>query len=105
MFENFKKAIKELSEESHDKSKEFFQLLIDCAELHNNKQQDYGSEIDPFANVRASQEFGISPWVGACMRLNDKVTRIKSMIVNGRLRNEPLEDSLYDIAVYALISL
>ncbi len=73
-------------------------------ELHDRKQQDYGTDNDPFANVRASREFGVEPWIGAMVRLNDKITRVKSFIAKGNLANESLEDSLSDIAVYAVIA-
>jgi hypothetical protein len=73
--------------------------------LHDRKQADYGSGDDPFANVRASERFGISPWVGALVRLNDKVTRLQSFARKGELKNESAEDSMRDIAVYAIIAL
>jgi len=82
----------------------FLEKLEQIAALHSAKQQDYGVGEDPFANIRASQDFGVPPWVGAVIRLNDKVTRIKSFIRNGTLRNEPIVDSFRDIAVYSLIA-
>ena len=90
---------------SYRGSERFHTILVELAELHDRKQADYGRGSDPFANIRASHEFGIEPWVGAMLRLNDKVTRVKSMILNGRLANESLEDSLRDIAVYSIIAL
>ena len=86
-------------------SERFHEILSELGELHDLKQKDYGSGNDPFANVRASAEFGIPPWLGAVLRLNDKVVRIKSFVRNGRLENEKVEDSLRDIAVYATIAL
>ena len=83
----------------------FHALLNEIAALHDAKQQDYGRGSDAFANIRASAEFGIPPWVGAVLRGNDKMHRIKSLLLNGSLKNEPLEDSLKDLAVYALIAL
>lgn len=73
-------------------------------ELHAKKQADYGTDGDPFANLRASAEFGVPPWVGAVIRMNDKVSRIKSFLKNGRLRNEPIIDSFRDISIYAKIA-
>jgi len=82
----------------------FLEKLEQIAETHSQKQADYGQDNDPFANIRASQEFGVPPWVGAVIRLNDKVTRLKSFIKNGTLKNEPIADSFRDIAVYSLIA-
>jgi hypothetical protein len=86
-------------------SPEFHQLLKEIGELHDKKQSDYGSDEDPFANVRASEEFGVPAWIGALVRLNDKVTRLKSFAKKKTLANESAEDSMLDIAVYSLIGL
>lgn len=83
----------------------FHALLHEIAALHDRKQADYGTGEDAFANVRASQEFGVAPWVGTLIRANDKWTRIKSLLRKGYLVNESLDDSLMDISVYALIAL
>jgi hypothetical protein len=83
----------------------FHEILRELGELHDRKSADYGSDKDPYANVRASQDFGIPPWVGAVLRAHDKITRIKSFIQKGNLRNESLEDSLRDVAVYFIIAL
>jgi hypothetical protein len=86
-------------------SERFHQILKELGDLHDRKQQDYGSGTDPFANVRSSEDFGIPAWIGAMVRGNDKVSRIKSFIRNGNLKNESVEDSLRDLAVYAIIAL
>lgn len=83
----------------------FNDILVELRNLHEKKSQDYGTDGDPYANVRASAEFGIAPWIGALIRENDKTTRIKSFIVKGTLANESLEDSLIDKAVYSIIAL
>ena len=88
-----------------DGDKRFKDLLWDMAVLHGKKQADYSSETDAFANVRASQEFGVKPYVGALIRLNDKVTRLKTFARKGSLKNESVEDSMLDGAVYFLIAL
>ena len=83
----------------------FHALLKQIGELHDRKQKDYGAGTDPFANIRASQEWGIASWIGALVRLNDKVHRLKQFARRGDLANESAEDSMMDIAVYALIAL
>ncbi len=82
----------------------FRALLREIGQLHDQKQADYGTGEDPFANVRASREFGVPPWIGAMIRLNDKITRVKSFIQHGHLVNESLIDSFRDIMVYAGIA-
>lgn len=89
----------------HPGSARFHELLKEIGDLHDRKQQDYGTAGDPFANVRASAEWGIPGWVGALVRLNDKVVRLKQFARRGSLSNESARDSMLDIAVYALIAL
>lgn len=91
--------------DQHPNSARFHDLLSELGALHDKKQADYGRGDDPFANIRASEEWGVTPWVGAMVRLHDKVRRLQSLIKNGRLENESAEDSLKDIAVYSLIAL
>lgn len=84
---------------------EFLRVLKDMASLHARKAVDYGSGDDPLANVRASKDFGVAPWLGALLRANDKVHRLKEYAKKGSLANEGVEDSLIDLAAYAIISL
>jgi hypothetical protein len=85
-------------------TKPFSEVLAEMQAMHDKKSQDYGVQADPFANVRASEDFGIPGWLGTIVRLNDKITRIKSFAKNGSLANESLRDSLIDIAVYGAIA-
>jgi hypothetical protein len=87
----------------HPNSQRFHDLLKEAGELHDKKQADYGRGSDPFANVRSSSEWGVPAWVGAMIRLNDKVRRLQTLATKGSLANEAAIDSLMDIAVYALI--
>ncbi len=73
--------------------------------MHLRKAADYGTGEDPLANVRASAQWGIAPWVGALVRAQDKVTRLQAAAKGSTLVNEGIEDSLLDLASYALISL
>lgn len=88
----------------HPSSARYHELLQEAGELHDRKQADYGSDSDPFANVRASADWGIPGWVGALVRLSDKVKRLQAFARKGELANESAIDSMMDIAVYALIA-
>lgn len=90
--------------ERHPNSARFHALLQEAGETHDRKQADYGRGDDPFANVRASEEWGIPGWQGAMIRLNDKVRRLQTLATKGALANESALDSFMDIAVYALIA-
>jgi len=83
----------------------FHECLQAMGELHDRKQADYGSSTDPFANVRAAENFGLEPWVGGAIRMGDKMRRLEAAARGQNLQNESVEDSLMDMAVYAIISL
>lgn len=89
----------------HPAAARFHVILRELGDLHDQKQKDYGREKDPFANVRAGEDFGIRPWVTALSRANDKMRRIQKYARSGGLANEGVEDSLRDLAVYAIIGL
>ena len=89
----------------HPLSQAFHDLLEEMREMHDKKQKDYGSKKDPFANVSASEDYGISPWIGAMIRANDKIRRIMAAARGQNLVNESVEDSLIDLAVYTCIAL
>lgn len=85
-------------------ARRFHAILAELGTLHDTKQRDYGRPGDPFSNVRASSEWGVDPWVGVMIRLNDKVRRLQRAAAGGTLANEGVVDSLNDIAVYAVIA-
>jgi hypothetical protein len=90
--------------ERHAMSERFHQLLKEAGELHDQKQADYGRDSDPFANVRASTEWGIPAWQGAMIRANDKIRRLQTFAIKGELANESVVDAFMDLAVYAIIA-
>lgn len=87
----------------HPGSERFHAILRSLGMLHDRKQQDYGRDDDPFANVRASSEWGIDGWVGAMVRATDKVRRLQTFARRGSLANEGVVDAFDDLAVYAVI--
>lgn len=89
----------------HPDSQQFYELLLSLGKLHDKKQADYGRDSDPFANVRAAAQWGMNPSLGVMLRMGDKFGRLQSFAQRGSLENESVEDSLRDIAVYALICL
>lgn len=83
----------------------FHLILKELGELHDKKRRDYGSDTDPFANIRASESWGVPPWVSALIRAGDKFQRLRRYVQTGTLANEGAEDSLRDLAVYSIIAL
>lgn len=90
---------------SHASSEQFYQVLTDAKDMHDRKQKDYGSDTDPFANVRSAEDWGLPGSMGACIRIADKVARLKAFYRKGELANESVEDAFMDLLVYAGIGL
>jgi hypothetical protein len=86
-------------------SERFHEILHELGELHDKKQEDYGHDNDPFANVRSTEEWGQAGWVGAMIRATDKLKRLQKVAQGGTLSNEGAADSFKDLAVYAIIGL
>lgn len=84
---------------------QYLALLDSLRDLHIQKAKDYGNGVDPLANLRASEKLGIRPWIGCILRCSDKMTRVHSLIRNGNLANESIEDNLKDMAAYCLLAL
>lgn len=82
----------------------YLKLLDEMAALHKKKAQDYGTDSDPFANIRASEELGIPADKGAWLRAKDKVKRLDRHYNGKPLANESAADSLIDLAAYCLIA-
>lgn len=83
----------------------YLALLDEMRELHIKKSSDYGADEDPLANLRGSERFGIPSWIGALVRGQDKMYRLQVAAKGSTLVNEGIEDSLMDLAAYALLSL
>lgn len=84
---------------------EFEGVIDEVLAMHRRKGADYGTKQDFFANVSASKDWGIDPWIGAMMRANDKIVRLQAYAKGSTLQNEGVEDSLLDIATYSVIAL
>lgn len=89
---------------SHPSSLRLMEVFAEAAALHVRKSKDYGRDADPFANVRASEDFGIPAWVGCVLRANDKMRRLQSFARKGVLANESALDSITDNVVYFAIA-
>ncbi len=89
-------------------SERVLRIFNELIELHKAKDTDYSGENGSLSNFRACEAFGVPAWKGAAIRMSDKWSRFMSLMANGEsaaVKDEPLEDTLKDIAVYAVIVL
>ena len=84
----------------------FYELLLQIAELHANKNHDYAVDNDPLSNLRQAESFGIPAYKGVLVRLSDKWSRIQELSKKpGLVKTESVEDTLMDMAVYSLLAI
>ena len=92
-------------EKRHPSSQRFHDILAELGDLHDKKQRDYGTDADPFNNVRAgARAWGIKPWIAAMLRATDKLHRLQKFADARELANESVIDAFDDLAVYAVIA-
>jgi nitrogen regulatory protein PII-like uncharacterized protein len=75
-------------------------------DLYTKKNAGYaGDSPDPWANFRECESFGINIENGIITRMSDKWSRIRSLWKNpdNEKVGETVEDTLKDLAAYALI--
>lgn len=75
------------------------EICIGMTELYAKKNSDYGNS---FAKLRSEYPTAI------CIRLQDKMNRLKSLLVDGnvqKVKDESIEDTLMDIANYAIMEI
>lgn len=82
-------------------------IFDELKQLHIDKDADYAGGT-PLSNFRRCEPFGVPAWKGVLIRMSDKWSRIVSLMEKGEtteVKGESLDDSLRDIAVYAIIVL
>jgi len=84
----------------------YYELIAKMAELHSRKNRDYGGG-NPLGNFLHARSLGVDPFTGILVRLSDKWSRICSLVrTNERhVKDESIEDTLLDLANYALLAL
>lgn len=87
----------------------YYQFLEKAAGIHHRKNQDYAGNGDPLQNLRESEQFGIPAWKACLIRISDKYSRIRTLTLKGeqnaQVVDESLDDTLFDLANYALLTL
>lgn len=88
--------------------REIHHITEDMIDLHTRKNAGYaGLSTDPWKNFRECQAFGVTAFTGCLVRLSDKYQRYCNLARDGTLDrvNEPITDTLMDIACYSLIAI
>jgi hypothetical protein len=95
-------------EEYPDLSNEFIRIQAEMYAMFAAKHMDYGLNNialgGDIVNNSNDKQFSLT---GLCIRLTDKISRLKNLLVNGRsfVKGEGMEDTFIDIANYGIIGL
>jgi hypothetical protein len=79
-----------------------------CVQISRAKNTDYAQGADPFANFRLATLVGMTEEAGILIRMTDKLKRAANLIQSGKeaaVKDESVEDTLRDLANYAIILL
>ena len=100
-----KSIIQQMEEEWPQMTAEFRRLQREQYELFLHKQHDYGpGNISVGTQLQTPEEVKLS-LTGLWFRMNDKIQRIKNLLMSGReINNEPLEDSYLDVSNYGIMA-
>jgi len=100
--------VKVFEKEYPELSKEFKKIQKEMYELFARKHLDYGlNNIALGGDILHSEEDKKFSLTGLCIRLTDKISRLKNLLINGRsfVIGEGMEDTFIDIANYGIIGL
>ena len=102
-----KLTIKVFEKEYPELSKEFKQIQKEMYAMFAAKHMDYGLNnisLGGDLKIESDKKFSLT---GLAIRLTDKISRLKNLLVNGKnyVKGEGMEDTFIDIANYGIIGL
>jgi len=99
--------IEMMEEEWPEMTQEFRKIQREQYELFLHKQHDYGpGNISVGTQLQTPEEIKLS-LTGLWFRMNDKLQRVKTLLMNDResaVKDEPLEDAYLDVSNYRIIA-
>ena len=99
--------VEQMELEWPEMTQEFKKIQREQYELFLHKQHDYGpGNISVGTQLQTEAEVKLS-LQGLFFRMNDKIQRIKTLLLNGgkqAVKDEPLEDAYLDISNYGIMA-
>jgi hypothetical protein len=99
--------VDQMEEEWPKMTKEFKRLQREQYELFCKKQHDYGpGNISVGTQLQTPEEIQLS-LTGLWFRMNDKIQRLKNLLMSGRgnaVEGEPMEDAFLDVSNYGIMA-
>ena len=103
-----KLGIQVFEKEYPELTKEFKNIQKEMYTMFARKHMDYGlNNIALGGDILNSKDDKKFSLTGLCIRLTDKISRLKNLLINGRsfVQGEGMEDTFIDIANYGIIGL
>ena len=98
--------VEKMEKEWPEMTDEFKRIMFTQYELFCKKQANYGPDnISVGSELKTKEDIKIS-LTGLWFRMNDKIQRLKQMVVQGKKDEvgEAIEDSYQDLSVYGIIA-
>jgi|TARA_Y100000310_G_C20208412_1_gene590147 hypothetical protein len=99
--------VEQMELEWPEMTQEFKKIQREQYELFLHKQHDYGpGNISVGTQLQTEAEVKLS-LQGLFFRMNDKIQRIKTLLLNGgkqAVKDEPLEDAYLDVSNYGVMA-
>ena len=100
-------VVEQMEKEWPEMTKEFKKIQTEQYELFCRKQHDYGpGNISVGTQLQTPEEIKLS-LTGLWFRMNDKLQRVKTLLMHGResaVKDEPLEDAYLDVSNYGIMA-
>ena len=100
-------VILHFEEQYPELSEEFSKIQEEQYEMFARKHMDYGLNNIALGGDLTNKEDKKFSLTGLCIRLTDKISRLKNLLINGKsfVEGEGIQDTFIDIANYGIIGL
>jgi hypothetical protein len=100
-------VVEEFELEYPELSTEFKKIQKEMYEMFARKHMDYGLNNIALGGDLTQKSDKTFSLTGLAIRLTDKISRLKNLLVNGRnfVKGEGMEDTFLDVANYGIIGL
>ena len=99
--------IAQMEKEWPEMTTEFRRLQREQYELFLHKQHDYGPGNISVGSPLLTEEDVKLSLTGLWFRMNDKIQRLKTLLMSGRVnavKDEPMEDAFLDVSNYGIMA-
>lgn len=99
-------VVRQIEEQYPEMTEEYWRITFEQYETFCCKQSNYGPHNISVGTSLATEEERKLSLIGLFFRMNDKIQRIKQLVVLGKKDNvgEAIDDTFQDLSVYGVIA-